>query len=124
MPVFAEENLVMWRGYAHLVSLMDLLRLRTAGWVIESLDRPDVHLGVVHAIQEYDTPEDAARHLDVQAALARQERETMRPRRRGEDVWVHADPPAPGREPRDRASHRTQTARARRASRRAGRRLA
>ena len=123
MPAFAEENLVMWRGYAHLVPLMDLLRLRAAGWVIESQDSPDVHLGVVHAIQEYDTPRDAARHLDAQAALARQEREATRPRRRGNDTWVHADPPAGGRRAGDDGPRRVQTARANRASRRSRRRF-
>lgn len=124
MPTFAEENLVMWRGYAHLVSLMDLLRLRTAGWVIESLDRDDVHLGVMHATDEYDTPQDAARHLDLQAALARQEREASRPRRRGDETWLHADPPARSREAAEDAPRRVRTSRARDASRRAGRRFA
>lgn len=116
MPTFHEENLVMWRGYAHLISLMDLLRLRTAGWVAESSDRADVHLGLVHATQEYATPAEAARYLDMQAALDRQSRQAERARRNG-DVWVHA-------EPRDRRRSedtpgRVTTARARNASRRA-----
>lgn len=119
MPTFHEENLVMWRGYAHLISLMDLLRLRTAGWVAESSDRADVHLGLVHATQEYATPAEAARYLDMQAALDRQERQAKRARRDG-DVWVHAEPRA--RTGDDGAPGRVTTARARNASRRARRR--
>ncbi|UUY03744.1 hypothetical protein LRS13_24300 [Svornostia abyssi] len=115
MPTFHEENLVMWRGYAHLISLMDLLRLRTAGWVAESTDRPDLHLGLVHATQEYATPADAARHLDMQAAIARQKREAERARRGG-DVWMHAEPR--DRRPADETPGRVTTTRARNASRR------
>lgn len=91
MPEFHEENIVMWRGYAHVVSLMDLLRLRTAGWVAEDLEQADLHLGVLHAMEQYATPADAVRYLDIQAALARQEREATRARRDG-NVWVHAEP--------------------------------
>ncbi len=118
MPTFAEENLVMWRGYAHLVALSDLLRLRTAGWVAEATDRADLHLGLVHATQEYATPEEAARFLDVQAALDRQKRELARARRGG-DGWVHAEPKA--RAGREADTGRTTTTRARNASRRARR---
>lgn len=113
MPTFAEENLVMWRGYAHLVDLMDLLRLRTAGWVAEDLDDPTVHLGLVHAVQAYDSPAEAARFLDAQAAEARQRREADRARREG-GVWVRAEP-AGRRDERD--DGRVQTARARNAMR-------
>lgn len=120
MPAFAEENLVMWRGYAHVVPLMDLLRLRAAGWVIEASDSPEVHLGVVHAVQAYDTPRDAARHLDLQAAVARQQREAARPRRRRGEEWVHADPPRAD----DARTQRAKTVRAERASRRSRRRSA
>lgn len=91
MPEFHEENIVMWRGYAHVVSLMDLLRLRTAGWVAEDLEKPDLHLGVLHAMEDYATPADAVRYLDIQATLARQQREATRARRDG-NVWVHAEP--------------------------------
>ena len=119
MPDFAEENLVMWRGYAHLASLGDLLRLRTAGWVAESTDRADLHLGLVHAVQEYKTPAEAARYLDVQAALARQQRELERQRQgRGRGGgWVHADPGGRATAAEDR-SGRVKTSRARNASRR------
>lgn len=116
MPTFTEENLVMWRGYAHLVSLMDLLRLRTAGWVMEATDRSDLHLGVMHATEEYATPAQAARVLDQRAAEARHRRETERARRTG-DVWVHAEPAR-----RADDSGRVQTARARNASSRTRRR--
>ncbi|MGK2937238.1 MAG: hypothetical protein ACSLFR_05480 [Solirubrobacteraceae bacterium] len=115
MPIFHEENLVMWRGYAHLISLMDLLRLRTAGWVAESTDRADLHLGLVHATQEYATPAEAARYLDMQAALDRQTRQAERPRRDG-DVWAHAEPH--DRRRGDDTPGRVTTTRARNASRR------
>jgi hypothetical protein len=107
MPAFAEENRVMWRGSVHVVSLMDVLRLRAAGWVTDSLDGPDLQLGVVHVTHEYDSPQDAARHLDTQAAQARQRREAGRPRQAGKEVRQRPD------------SHdRTQTERAHRATRR------
>ncbi|MBJ7520191.1 MAG: hypothetical protein JHC84_10885 [Solirubrobacteraceae bacterium] len=120
MPTFAEENLVMWRGYAHLVALSDLLRLRTAGWVAEATDRADLHLGLVHATQEYATPEEAARYLDVQAALDRQKRELARARRGG-DGWVHAEPRQATRVGAPDMPGRVKTRRALQASRRTAR---
>ena len=113
MPEFHEENIVMWRGYAHTVTLMDLLRLRTAGWVAEDLEQADLHLGVVHAMEEYATPADAVRYLDIQATLARQKREATRARRDG-NVWVHAEPRRARTD--DARSARVVTARARNAA--------
>ncbi|MBJ7330872.1 MAG: hypothetical protein JHC95_13305 [Solirubrobacteraceae bacterium] len=83
MPTFQDENLVMWRNYAHLVPLMDLLRLRHAGWVVESTEDAGVHLGVLHAAAEHATPIDAAKYLDTQAALDRQKRTQERALREG-----------------------------------------
>ena len=133
MPTFEEENLVMWRSYAHLVPLMDLLRLRHAGWVVESTEHEGVHLGVVHAAQAHATPMEAAKYLDVQAALNRQKlnreralRESAKrakPKQRRDDprgtngLRTPGEDDAPGKQ-------RVTTTRAKNASRRASRRYA